>query len=189
MVERTAHLVLGSTVPGNGSAGLVTLCVTRMSNHPWTRKESPHAPPLPLAEFQGTSADGRGAAGKPVAPDLPCRIVGANASGRGDQDLGSQVYAGNQQLYILSGADAIPPAITNVRMLMSGGKVTGISMTFSKAMNPASVQDVHSYLLTPNNSMSMSRLRTFLATGSLGSNPDRPKSSSIGSSRVSAIPS
>ena len=44
---------------------------------------------------------------------------------------------------------AIPPAITNVRMLMGGGKVTGISMTFSKAMNPASVQDVHSYLLTP----------------------------------------
>ncbi len=47
-------------------------------------------------------------------------------------------------------------------------------MTFSKAMNPASVQDVHSYLLTPNNSVSMSQLRTFLATGSLGSNPDRP---------------
>jgi hypothetical protein len=90
------------------------------------------------------------------------------------QDLGSQVYAGDQQLYILNGADAIPPAITNVHMLMSGGKVTGISMTFSKAMNPASVQDLHSYLLTPNNSVSMSRLRTFLATGSLGSNPDRP---------------
>jgi Bacterial Ig-like domain len=63
---------------------------------------------------------------------------------------GSQVYGVSQQIDVVSGPDAIPPTITDVHTILSGRKVTGISMTFSKAMDPASVQEVRDYALTPN---------------------------------------
>ncbi len=66
------------------------------------------------------------------------------------QGGGPQVYGMNQQIEVVSGPDAIPPTITDVHMIQKGHKITGISMTFSKAMEPASVQDVRDYRLTPN---------------------------------------
>jgi hypothetical protein len=66
------------------------------------------------------------------------------------QGGGPQVYGMNQQIEVLSGPVAIPPTITDVHTIQKGHKITGISMTFSKAMDPASVQDVRDYRLTPN---------------------------------------
>ena len=66
------------------------------------------------------------------------------------QGGGPQVYGMNQQIEVVSGPDAIPPTITDVHTIQKGHKITGISMTFSKAMDPASVQDVRDYRLTPN---------------------------------------
>ena len=66
------------------------------------------------------------------------------------QGGGPQVYGMNQQIDVVSGPDAIPPTITDVHTIQKGHKITGISMTFSKAMDPASVQDVRDYRLTPN---------------------------------------
>jgi hypothetical protein len=63
---------------------------------------------------------------------------------------GQQVYGISQPIEIVSGPDAIPPTITDVHMIQSGRKITEISMTFSKAMDPVSVQDVRDYHLTPN---------------------------------------
>jgi hypothetical protein len=66
------------------------------------------------------------------------------------QGGGLQVYGTNQQIYVVSGPDAIPPTITDVHTIQRGHKINGISMTFSKAMDPASVQNVRDYRLTPN---------------------------------------
>ena len=63
---------------------------------------------------------------------------------------GAQVYGMGQQIDVVSGPDAIPPTITDVHTIRSGHEITGISITFSKAMDPASVQDVRNYRLTPN---------------------------------------
>jgi Bacterial Ig-like domain len=63
---------------------------------------------------------------------------------------GPQVYGMNQQIEVVSGPDAIPPTITDVHTIQKGHKITGISITFSEAMDPASIQDVRDYRLTPN---------------------------------------
>jgi hypothetical protein len=66
------------------------------------------------------------------------------------QGGGPQVYGMSQQIDVVSGPDAIPPTITDVHTIRKGHRITGISMTFSKAMDPASVHNVREYRLTPN---------------------------------------
>jgi hypothetical protein len=76
--------------------------------------------------------------------------TGNTPLGLGIQGGGPQVYGMNQQIDVVSGPDAIPPTITYVHTIQSGHKIIGISITFSKAMDPASVQDVRDYGLTAN---------------------------------------
>ena len=63
---------------------------------------------------------------------------------------GSQAAGMSQQLVVLGDAGAIPPSIIDAHVIQAGRKITAISLTFSKAMDPASVQDVHSYSLVPD---------------------------------------
>jgi Bacterial Ig-like domain len=77
-------------------------------------------------------------------------LTGNTRLGLNIQGGGPQVYGMNQQIDVVSGPDAIPPTITEVQMIQKRHKITGISMTFSKAMDPASVQNVRNYRLTPN---------------------------------------
>jgi hypothetical protein len=86
--------------------------------------------PLPLAQFANPT-------GNTV---ISLQILGG----------GPQVYARDQQVDVVSSPDAIPPTITDVHTIQNGRKITGISMTFSKAMDPASVQKVRDYGLTAN---------------------------------------
>ncbi len=79
------------------------------------------------------------------------------ASPTGDTQLGvtiqgggPQVYGMNQQIDVVSTPDAIPPTITDVHTIQTGRKITGISMTFSKAMDAATVQDVSDFRLNLN---------------------------------------
>ncbi len=66
------------------------------------------------------------------------------------QGGGPQVFGMNQQIHVVSSPDAIPPTITDVHTIQTGHKITGISMTFSKAMDPVTVQDVRDYRLALN---------------------------------------
>jgi hypothetical protein len=53
-----------------------------------------------------------------------------------------------QHVYLVSGPDAIPPTITNYQLITQRGHPTGIAITFSKPMAPATVENVHNYAVS-----------------------------------------
>jgi hypothetical protein len=50
-----------------------------------------------------------------------------------------------QAVYLLSGPDAVPPMITSAQLITQGRHASGIAITFSKPMAPATVENVHNY--------------------------------------------
>ncbi len=53
-----------------------------------------------------------------------------------------------QNVYLVSGPDAIPPTITSSQLITRGRHPTGIAITFSKPMAPATVENVHNYVVS-----------------------------------------
>ncbi len=51
-------------------------------------------------------------------------------------------------VYLVDGPQALPPTITSVRLITTGRHASGIALTFSKPMAPATVDDVHNYRIT-----------------------------------------
>jgi hypothetical protein len=57
-----------------------------------------------------------------------------------------------QTVNLFSGPDALPPTVTDHHLIVEGKHVTGISLTFSKPMNAASVENIHNYFFGVNRS-------------------------------------
>jgi hypothetical protein len=59
--------------------------------------------------------------------------------------------AAPQVVYLVTGPSAVPPApltFADVHLIEQGKTASGISITFTHAMSPASVEDIHNYSIT-----------------------------------------
>jgi hypothetical protein len=64
--------------------------------------------------------------------------------------LGVALRGTPQTVNLYSGPDALPPTITEQHLIVDRNHVTGISITFSKPMNAASVENIHNYFFGVN---------------------------------------
>jgi hypothetical protein len=53
-----------------------------------------------------------------------------------------------EDVYLLSGPDAVPPTMTSAQVIKTGRHASGISIAFSKPMMAATVENVHNYVVT-----------------------------------------
>jgi len=146
---------IGGPVPASRQAALAlakrTLAALRASGRlPPAGSSLPPVAVTPPFVQSATFPAGIASITVPVPLAQLASPTGNTQLGLNIQGGGPQVYGTNQQIEVVSGPDAIPPTITDVHTIQKGHKITGISMTFSKAMDPASVQDVRDYRLTPN---------------------------------------
>jgi hypothetical protein len=54
-------------------------------------------------------------------------------------------YSIGPAVYLVSGPDAVPPTMTSAQVINFGRHASGIAITFSKPMAPATVENVHNY--------------------------------------------
>jgi hypothetical protein len=200
----TVNLVLSKgQVPGSTSyvplMGPAIPTATAVIPSPATVEEVPH--PAMVEEVPHPAMVG--AVGGPISPvwqqsvnfgagvtsiTVPVPIKDAGVTGGlaavtlSVSSAGSNVWETTQNLYLVSGTDALPPAITSAQVVTAGNRATSIAITFSKPMNPATVQNVSNYSVLADHfpSYSSSPLSSYLdyvgyiLTGSRGSNPYGP---------------
>jgi hypothetical protein len=64
----------------------------------------------------------------------------------------SKSFRGQQStVYLVDGQQGLPPTITSARLVVTGHNASGIALTFSKPMAPATVGNIHNYSIwTPH---------------------------------------